>query len=171
MDTEFDELQVTFVPLVKVHVKVLMPKGMPDTVVLLVDGLAIVEPAPPVHKPVSPAPAAFACKVPLPVQTSDAGVEGFDTVGVLFVTTTISDAEHAPFTTVHVNEYTPPVKPLTPLAGLVELAIVTGEPPVQVHEPVPMVGAVALKLIPVAQVSISTPALEVTPLLLTVISS
>ena len=100
---ELDDVQVILVPFVNVQINVFTPNGNPDTVVLLFVDTAIVEPNPPVHKPVSPDDGALAFNVPSLLHTSGVGVVGFDVDGVLLVTTTKSSAEHKPFTTVHLN--------------------------------------------------------------------
>lgn len=104
MTTLFDEVHVTVVPFVKVHVKVFAPKGMFVTPVLLLFGnimFAVILST--VHKPVSLPTGALACKLPVPSHDSGVEVIGFEVLGVLFVTITELVAVHPTLVTVHVN--------------------------------------------------------------------
>jgi len=130
IDTLLAELQLTFVPLVIVQVKVLIPIGMPVTPVELLAGNVIVLPKPPpLHIPVSPADTALAFNVPIPLHTSGVDVVGVDVLGLLLVTITSSVVEQVPLFTVQVKAYVPPVKPVTLVTADVEFVIVTVKPP------------------------------------------
>ena len=62
-----------------------------------------------------------------------------------------------PLLIVHTNVFTPVVKPVTPLVGLVG-TVTTPVPAVTVHAPVPTVGALAAKVAVAEQIVWSGPA-------------
>ena len=91
--------------------------------------------------------------------------------GVLFVTTIVAASLQAPFTTVQVKEYTPPVNPVTEVLVCKELTITTGLPLDCDQYPVFGAGSTALNVMVGSHVSKSAPTVAVTPLLLITTSS
>ena len=67
---------------------------------------------------------------------------------------------HVPLVIVQVNVFTPVVKPVTPLVGLVGV-VTTPVPAVTVHAPVPTVGVFAANVAVLEQIVWSMPALLV----------
>ena len=134
------------VPLVIVHTNVFTPVVKPVTPdVGLLGTVTNPVPAVTVHAPV-PTVGAFAAKVAVGLHIVWSGPAA-DTVGIgslLMVIASVLGGQ-VPLVIVHTNVFTPVVKPVTPLVGLV--GVVTNPvPAVIVHAPVPTVGAFAAKV-------------------------